>query len=178
MRKFSAVVLGLWITFVAVGKVEAEASGYSRATLKGLSGVSVYIGISSCEEICLYQFSVRTDVELQLRQAGIKVISYSPATLNVIASCLPIAAPGVGVFYIIGVQLYQNIVWPTSEPRVVVQTWASTDQLAHSTLCIAYDNRRCAAQFDRRSEQQRARQFIRDLVNEFINAWLSVNPTR
>src|SRR5713226_9100936 len=74
---------GAWVIFVitcllvAPGATNAVDSEWTRATLKGLQGVRVVVEKMAPEEerAGLAQATLQTDVELKLRQAGIRVLS-------------------------------------------------------------------------------------------------------
>lgn len=165
-KTVGAVALGVWIlVFSTTITGAAGDSPSSRATLKGLSGVAVFAGTSSCEPHGLYSHQVKTDTELQLRLARIQVREDAAATLVVIAACHQITSDtridGIAFYY--GVKVSQNIIWPYSSDIRQVTTWASILNVGFSPKV---------------SFVQYLRSGMRDRVNEFINAWLSVNPIK
>ena len=174
---FSRTVLVLSMTLLLLDLRTAETfadSQESRATLKGLPGISVdAILIPSCETAGLYKESVKIEAELQLRQAGIKVLDQGPPTLGIHLVCHNMREPARGYFFSVWVTLSQTIRWPYSPSSFAnVITWESLLFFGGSDkICVSA----CAGWTPSR---QSDREHIRDRINEFINAWLSVNPVK
>jgi len=162
MRKISAVI-GFWIYCVAVSTVGAVGDSTSnRATLKGLPGVIVGVSTVSCESAGLYESVLNTEVELLLRQNKIKVLEQGPL-LAVKVGCYTVSGDNIkGYAFHVGLAVQQVILWPYPPPKMAtVITWRSFQYVGTG---------------NRESLSQQIRRLVRDLVNQFINAWLSVNP--
>lgn len=165
-RTLLAVAMGLGAVLLTV--ITAQAVGdstSSRATLKGLPGVIVGVTGKSCESAGLYESVVKTDVELQLRRTSIKVLESQGAGLEVGVFCYEIRTANVTGYAVhVRLELQQLIWWPHPPPKTAtVITWRSDGYLGTD---------------DRATLSENLRKNIRDLVDQFINAWLSVNPIK
>ena len=166
MRWAGAVLvalLGLLVT-PSWALIDAE---IHRQSLRGLPGVMVIIAgrIPEMEQTGLTQQQLQTDVELRLRLAGIRVLTEQERlevlgqpwlliTINVILNHRPSLTP-----YSISVELIQSVTLATGEMAPGAATWEL------GTLgTFGFNN------------HFRIREQVRDLVDEFINAYLSVNP--
>lgn len=138
----------------------------ARATLKGLSGVRVLIDLTpDAERAGLTMVQLQTDVELRLRQAGIAVLTKeewhsSPGQpwLWVQVTTLR-TATGLSAYHI-GVELNQNVFLERNSSPSDASTWST----AGITGIVG------AAKFPT------LRDDVKDEVDRFINAYLSVNP--
>lgn len=169
--------VGCWIIFVitcllvAPGATSAGDTEYERATLKGLRGVEVIVEHldSETERAGLVKTTLQTDVELKLRQAGIGVLTgpqlfATPGNpflyLNVNVFAPKGAASGL-YGYSIHLSLLQNVVLKRNAAvTLLAPTWS-----ARGRIGIVGSARLSTVRED-----------VRDMVDEFINAWLSVNP--
>ena len=134
-----------------------------RDTLKGLHGVRVVVDLTpEVEKYGLTKETFRTDTELRLRQYGIKVLSLEESVgswlyINVNAIVnerLDIAAVAVEVEFRQVVLLYRDL-----KTRTMGTTWSNgTSGLFHVTTL------------------KKVRETVKDLVDEFINDYLAVNP--
>ncbi len=170
--------MGYWIIFVitclfvAPGATSASDDELARATLKGLRGVHVIVENidSEAERAGLAQATLRTDVELKLRQAGIAVLSRTEAFatpgkpvlyLDVHARAPRGAASG-SYAYSIHLELQQLVVLERNAAMILLApTWSTPGGVgivASAQLSTV------------------VRENVRDEVDRFINAWLSVNP--
>lgn len=175
-RLKTVVAMGFGIVLLTVKTADGVGdSSSSRQTMKGLPGVAVVA--VDCNSGGLPRYVVKTDVELQLRQAGIKVLDteQASATLQVRLICYRLPQPALGHSYTLDLRLLQYILWPPAPTHAVrVVTWSSLTYTGTSAICMGECDRWTGdanLEFLRRST-------IRDMVNEFINAWLSVNPSR
>ena len=114
----------------------------------------------------LSENQLQTDVELRLRQAGLTVpnavVSTSPY-LYVCVGLLTGDGPANGLFmFSFEVSLIQTAVVPANNAFTVVPTWSS------GGIGIATGDRLAPS----------VRSHIADLVDMFINAYLSVNPKK
>ena len=164
MRKVGLVILTLCTAFLSINIAEAvEDSPSSRATLKGLPGLSVGVPrLSGCESAGAYGPAIQAKVEFQLRQAGVKALKTGQglAVLRIILSCFPVRSISATAFLNI-VRVDQAIPWPSSSTPSVVVTW-------HSEIGLGIGPKTEISKALRKEIQKR--------VDQFIEAWLSVNP--
>ena len=142
----------------------------TRKTLAGLHRVRVVVQLSDSAEVQkdgLSQSQLQTDVEVKLRQTGIIVLSQQEAQsgpwLNVIVSTLNVSSTNTMGMYAVSVsaELHQ---WVTLARNPSVRVWVST----WSTT----------GQFGTTAHLSSVRDIIRDMTDQFINAYLAVNPKR
>jgi hypothetical protein len=141
-----------------------------RATLAGLTGVHVHVERMNpdAEKEGLSHSTLQTDVELRLRQAGIRVLSEEEA----------VAAPGLPWLYLQvttlrkerGLYAYFIKVWVRQLVRLfrdpdigsVATTWETPGVIG----VIGSKN------------LSTVREDVRDEIDQFINAYLAANPKR
>ncbi|MBI4628075.1 MAG: hypothetical protein HY729_05150 [Candidatus Rokubacteria bacterium] len=163
------IIFGITCLLVVPRATNAVDNESERATLKGLPGVLVLVEDMNpeVERAGLARATLQTDVELKLRQAGIAVLSttemlaapgYPHLYLNV-ATGAPRTAPGLYV-YSIQLSLKQQVVVVRNTAVSLASTWSTTAKFG-------------TVGADRLSS---VRESVRDQVDKFINAWLSVNP--
>ncbi len=160
MRAIAAVGAALAVVLAGSAGLALDTED-SRASLKGLREIRVrveHIG----EDLIRAGFrkeTFQTDVELKLRLAGIKVINalgaqnaYLYVNVNTSANASEQRAP-----FSINVQLIQSIIL-TRDQTIwsAAPTWSRS---AAGTGNVEY-----------------VRKQVEDLVDIFLNAWLSVNP--
>lgn len=157
--------LALLLT-VAVG-----AKGGDEKSLQGIQGLYVLIEplTSEVERAGLHITDIRTDVELKLQLAGIYVLTEEESSKKAGSPYLYVNAnvmlsrESQGVFhYSISCELDQ-VVTLTRDPSII--TFASTWNVGGVGLVGA-------------NRLPDIRATVRDLVDQFINAYLSVNPKR
>lgn len=139
-----------------------------RKSLEGLSGVVVVVSSDQVVEDAGYrQARMRTDVELRLRESGIRVLS--PGEGLAAEEGYPVLRVRLGAFqngpsmtYIVHSELRQYVILIRDSELGLVQaaTWSTT------TYGITG--------WDRSRESMS--EAVRDVVEVFINAYLSVNP--
>jgi hypothetical protein len=141
---------------------------FSRRSLKGLAGVYVMVEPlgSEVEQGGLTKTSIQTDAELKLRQAGITVLTQAESHKTPGSPALYIHVNGFGgplyAFSMIA-ELYQDVRLDRDPSTWIpgATTW-SIDSVG-----IA-----------RRDNFRIIRDEIKDMVDQFINAYLSVNPRK
>jgi hypothetical protein len=157
--------MAMFLVGVCSPAVRAQADKYANATLKGISTVYVSVGITANSDEnktpTLTTESVQTDVELKLRLAGMHVVTEEegqtlqgrPHLFVSLSLNNPIAAH-------ISLQLCQDA-YLTRDAQLVpsVPTWQDSALFWNTTV-------------------QGIRDQIKDYVDEFLNAWLSVNPKK
>jgi hypothetical protein len=148
------------------GTVWGADADSDRTTLQGIKGVFVSIKNiePEIEKDGLTKSQIQTDVELKLRQSGLKVLSdkellKTPGmpTLNV----YPQVFKSSQKFYVykINVRLFQYVYLQRNGQGILAPTWS----LGH--LGISTD-------------VNYIRNQTKDYVDKFINAWLSVNQKK
>jgi hypothetical protein len=154
-------LLGLLVTPSWAGD-----SPWNRATLRGLPGMAVIVEALTpeVERTGLTRNQLQTDVELRLRQAGIRVLTseerFAVVGKPYLSVRVTILLYGERlVIYHIKVELVQYASLETGEVAFAAATW---DTARLGTLDI--------------SNLSYGRDRVIDEVDEFINAYLSVNP--
>lgn len=152
------VMVGLLILPGVVWGFDTEAS---RETLRGIKGVWVAIEDINpeIERDGLTKKQIQTDVELKIRLAGLNVLERLKAPGR------PWLYVGVNVFrtslgpyvYVVDVELWQDVYIERNSKRSVALTWSTN-------------------YFGITSDLNPIRNEIKDRVDIFLNAWLSVNP--
>lgn len=138
----------------------------NQKILKGISGVYVLINASMIEDLELRGVTksrIKTDVELRLRQAGIKVISKdeylkSPdAALNV---DIAIGKSRSLIIYSISMGLHETVLLDRDQSiRTVSTTWLGNITLGFHSL----------------NTVSKIRNEVLDLVDDFINDYYAAN---
>jgi len=164
-----AFIIGMVITLMTLSSTGwAIDDKFSRETLRGLNGV--YVAVEDLEpeieRLGLTKNQIQTDVELKLRLAGIKVLTgeewrrekgrpYLYIQVRVLESSLS------GLFHLnINIEFSQNVRL-IRDPSIITlgSTWG-VDAVGEVG----------------RKKIYQIRNHIKDLLDKFINAWLSVNP--
>lgn len=144
---------------VQVGITDNE---YSRATLKGITAVCVVvldIPMDSAKVLGLSKDTIQTDVELKLRLAGMHVVTVEEV----------IKSPG-GPFVSVQVNLTPNA--QAASIEVELDQGASLKRTAE----LAYVRTWGTGVLLANPSPQIIRDKVNDRVDQFLNAWLSVNP--
>ncbi|MFX0202193.1 MAG: hypothetical protein ACFFCW_39275 [Candidatus Hodarchaeota archaeon] len=157
---FIVLSLGILHSFVFA----QHDSKSSRQTLKGLKEISVLIELldPQIEREGLTRDQLQRDTELKLRLAGIRVTGLEEQAIKPYMSCIYVR-PGVlkdmyRYVYTVDVQLIQEVsLVRTPNIRARAVTWL------YSVTGVT-------------SEVEDIRTATKDLVDRFINAYLSVNP--
>ena len=160
-------VLVVGLLTLAMGRpVMGSDNEYARATLKGISGVQVLVE-SFDENAKNAGFDIRTfqtDMELKLRLAGIKVLTKKES----------FAAPG-------SPYLYLNVNPLSPEERKPNFPYSINLELNQKTRLIRDPSIEAPGATWSTSgvgygEIPHIRESVKDNMDIFINAWLSVNP--
>jgi hypothetical protein len=170
--RISRVFIGLAVLWGIIGLSEAgswaDDSERTRATLRGVEGVHVVVGDlrPDVERAGLTRQQLQTDVELQLRQAGIPLVTSAERVhvpgqpfLAVAAHVVPRADGLLAAAYAITVEVYQVASLETAAVKATVSTWSvgKTGSIGLPLLAALRDS-------------------VKDSVEHFIDAYLSVNP--
>jgi hypothetical protein len=138
-----------------------------RATLRGIASVVVLVGNfgSDTKSDGLTEDQVQTDTELRLRKAGVKVLTLSDVVGNrafILLIKSTFVKPKSSELYAVNcsVSLVQYVIVSANGVGTTASTWSDAVLLTvgSSKMSMA------------------VRETIGDLVDEFVNAYLSVNP--
>jgi Putative peptidoglycan binding domain len=169
--RICCVLLGLAVLWGIIGlsgrESWADDSERTRATLRGVEGVHVVVGDlrPDIEQAGLTRQQLQTDVEFQLRQAGIPLVTSAERVhvpgqpfLAVAVHVVP-RADGLLAAYAITVEVYQVASLETAAVKATVSTWSvgKTGSIGLPLLAALRDS-------------------VKDSVEHFIDAYLSVNP--
>ena len=143
---------------------------YSRKTLAGLTGIYVLVEHLSDEaqRDGLDTTQIRTDVELKLRQAGISVLTQQEWLATAAAPYLyvnvqVIKNPAHVYAFSADVELRQRVTLVRNPSTLILApTWSATGIIGTA------GSQRLAS----------VREDVRDLTDQFINAYLAANPKR
>jgi hypothetical protein len=163
MKKLISVVNVFGFVLVALSGAFAQSMQEDRNVLQGLDGIRVEVKRikPEIERDGLFASILQTDVELKLRMAGIKVFSEGeePAIPSAPYLFLNVDAmkSSIGYAYRIQLSLREPVTLARKALKVVGTTFRTQDQFGISPHLS-----------DIREE-------VRDVVDEFINAWLQAN---
>lgn len=160
--------LVLLVLLGSFGEPQAAEPSLTRFNLKGLTGV--YVSVEGFGEAAqragLSESTIQTDVELKLRMAGIKVMTleewdatrFQPTGgyffVNITATH---TRPGESAAFNVAIELREDVRLVRNGALVqLAATWSSA--------AVGY------------GDIPHVRNSAKDLVDRFINAWLSVNP--
>jgi hypothetical protein len=149
------------VLLLGAGTAWASDAKEARETLKGIKAIQVLVEDlrSEAERDGITKSQMQTDVELRLRQSGIQVVTDNLAYLYVNVDALKLASvPGYA--YSVEVEFKQPVTTLLTGQSAVGSTW-SVGSIGTTPLTGASQN---------------VREAVRDLVDRFINAYLSVNP--
>jgi hypothetical protein len=154
---------------VAASAANAQNDEISRQSLKGLKGVFVLVEPlrAEVEKGGLNKTSIQTDVELKLRQAGTTVLTEAESH----------AVPGGPVLYVnVNAQSSQNGLTYAYSIRVELNQDVRLDRDPSIRIIGATTWSVAGVGTVGRDNLRDIRNSTKDRVDEFINAYLSVNP--
>jgi len=166
----SHVFIGLAVLWGVIGlsgmRSWAHDNDYNRATLQGLESMEVLVHLQTegVQQLRLTKDQLQTDVELQLRQAGIRVLQ---------TSIFPRVILYVKVFVI---PVYKVPLYAFSISIEVMQDVQLQRDLSTGLLASTWDTRLTGSVGADNLHTLRGNEGVRMLVDKFINAYLSVNP--
>ncbi len=142
----------------------------TRATLAGLTGVYVLVEHipDEAQRDGLDTTQIRTDVELKLRQAGITVLTQQEWLSTAAAPYLYVNVQAIknsaGIYaFTVDVELRQRVTLiQNPSMRVLAPTWSATGIIG------TVGSQKIGS----------VREDVRDLTDQFINAYLAANPKR
>jgi len=157
-------LMTMFLIGVSSSSVPAQGDKISTASLKGITAVSVVVeGLPEGAKVLgLTEETIQTDVELKLRLAGMQVVAPKEG-IKLLGGPFVYVRVGIADNHnaaCIDVFLAQNAVLERnnqSAPGVI--TWFAGTLVTGPTA-------------------QGIRDRIKDSVDEFLNAWLSVNPKK
>jgi hypothetical protein len=170
-RSMGRVLIGLVVLWGFLGLAGTQSwatdSERTRATLRGVAGIQVVIADvgPDVERAGLTRQQLHTEVEAQLRQAGIPLVTSAERVhvpgqpfLAVAMHVVP-RADGLLAAYAITVEVYQVASLETAAVKAAVSTWSvgATGSIGLPLLATLRDS-------------------VTDAVEHFIDAYLSVNP--
>jgi hypothetical protein len=161
-KRLAIIILATAILVTFVSSSWASDTTLSRGTLKGITAVSVLVEEldEAAKKWGLSQEDIQTDVELKLRQAGLRVVTFEEQ----------LKLPGMPSLYVsiiasddarsaaVQVELDQNARLEISGRNAFVATWSSP------TTVITNPTGR------------RIREIAKAKVDKFVDAWLLLNP--
>ena len=166
MKKLTWIILMAISVLVLVSpNVNAEFVRDQKETLRGIKSISVSIEdlAPEAKEAGLSTDQIRTDVELKLRMAGIKVITPKEASLSpYLYININIRKTTSGDFIVgMDISLYQ-IVFLGMKPNIscFAATWSSGE----------------VGKGGETNVMNGVRESVKDMIDTFINDYLAVNP--
>lgn len=185
-KRKSTIIIFLAVSIAILGITSSSSALFdrnqedARSTLKGLKGIGVIVSFETDEmrnlkKIGLTEEVIQADVELQVRSAGINVISkkedikqapgFPQLVIQVVGySTLTKGDKAKGIAFFIQTELNQRILLVRNpDINALAGTWAS------SIVGLGYTDEGIAADI---------RNGVKDCVDIFIKAYLSVNPKR
>jgi hypothetical protein len=161
------VLTGFFVALPFLIPAQAAAdSNAERESLKGLRGVAVVVlAAPEAEQGGLSQATLQTDVELKLRQAGIRVLTSTerpsaPGAPILVVTLGTTRSPAGFYAYAVTVGLAQHV-YLARDPTM--GAWATT----WTTGSVGYTGQ---------ARMDTIRSVVRDYVDRFLNAYLAVNP--
>jgi len=156
-RILQLVVLLLAVTVLGMGR--------DAKSLRGIHGLKVVVEVvgTDIEQAGLHRTDIQTDVELQLRLAGIKVLpedDQSASPYLYINAHVILGQYNSGLHYAaVDCELHQYVILARDESISTDATTWDTGSAGTSSL-------------------EHVRDHTKDLVDKFINDYLSVNPKK
>jgi hypothetical protein len=148
---------------------KAGDSEFSRKSLRGLSGVHVLVEnlTDDAKRVGLDTDTIQTDVELKLRLAGITVLTSeeslrAPGMPDLYVNVDVMAFNGFYV-YSVTVEVDQNVMLRRNYDSVIgAATWSVTGVGGATS----------------QSAKSGGREFLSELIDHFLNAYLDANPKK
>lgn len=168
---FTCLLCSLFPALTASAQNNAD---IDRRTLKGLEGVRVFAGVAKdIEEVGLRPDVIKTDTELELRRARIRVLdtdddfTSTPGSPMLFISVEGVSQSGVYGYYL-SVSLSQNVVL---ERDPMLRAAGRYQGITFSAQ--TWDTAVTGVQIG--NPTANIRSSVKDLVGQFINAYLSAN---
>ena len=169
----NAITLFLFIILSSSISYAAD-DAYSRESLRNLEGVEVLVGIeksTSITKLKLTKRQLRTDAELKLRLAGINVI---PAEELSYSHGIPMLYIGLNIISNKDESLY---VYGSRAEFTQAVTLYRENHVLHPTA-ITWDSVAIGFITGSSNPEETMRESLKNHIDRFINAYLSVNPKK
>jgi len=149
-------VLAVFVLGVASRSTAAQDTDFDAASLTGVGAIKVLVEDlpDGAKLLGLSADMIQTDVELKLRLAGMRVVTAGRPYLYVRVTLTDDAQAAS-----IEVQLRQSVLLVSNSQRTIGSTWGMTTLISHPNTEVI-------------------RNTIKDAVDRFLNAWLSVNSKK
>lgn len=164
MKPIKSVVLLLSVLFLFHSVAFGMDDEITRNSLKGLEGIYVAIILDGgSKQAGLSKSLLRTDVEVKLRMAGIKLVSqyesFNLPGMPWLGVNINSLIHGKSIYYQISLELIQGAFLERKNLHTIAITW---DIGRHGVT----------------SNIENIRSSIKDMADQFINAYRSVNPKK
>lgn len=174
MHKTVAFMFALLILGAVANAATAQDDDNTRRTLKGLLGVEV--GVEPVprdgEDRGLTTKAIQTDVELQLRLAGIRVLGDTEVYRPLDPAGRPSSAATARPYLYVIVNVFgRNNTWAYS-----IEVTLRQDAVLANGVTARAETWSVAGVGLAGADLRGVRDVVKDNINQFINAWLSVNP--
>ena len=169
MRRRAAVLV-VALSFAAAGAGRAQGAR-NIASLAGIEGIEVFVEplTPAQEAIGLSERSLRSDIEVQLRRAAVRVLSQVQQCgalpclyVHVTTTTVPGTTNSTASFVHVGLQQLMSLSRDTSV-ALSVETWRALGRIGLAPSAQTAD---------------RVRDAVRNEVDQFITAFLDANPRR
>ncbi|MBC8029265.1 MAG: hypothetical protein H7Z16_04065 [Pyrinomonadaceae bacterium] len=175
MKRVLFVVIVL--LFASVSVCAQSNDPLEKESLKGLSGVYVFLNLSedspSLEKDGLTETQIRTDVEIRLRKAGIRVLTIEETKVVARRPALSVtllASKSEALTKLLGENLYSFSI--QVEFKQAATLYHSTDNKVFPVTTWSAS----AVGMTSKRNIRTIREGIGDYVDKFINDYLAVNP--
>ena len=133
-----------------------------RRTLVGIKTMSVSVSITGAPDGTVSDATVQTDVELRLRQSGLRIVDVDKADAVLEVDVIVLQdSEGRGFVYRADLNVWQSVFLPRVARTTAAKTW-----YARGVVGMAGTSRFTEV----------VRQVLRDKTDEFLNAYLAANP--
>jgi len=169
-RWSKGMMAGFGLLVVTAGPARAQAdTPLSRATLRGLPGVEVIVESldDNVEREGLHEAEIQADVRLALRLAGIRMLTETESHATASSPFLYVSVStqkrsDMALYaYETHVEVHQMVTL-ASGARAFAMTWDAIGEVGSLYVLSIQD----------------IRGRVKEGVNQFVNAWLAVNPKR
>ena len=160
-RRLTTILMTIFLIGIISPFVWAQDTDPQTTTLKGISVVPVLVEDLSdgAKTLGLTKDAIQIDVELKLRLAGMQVVTPEEARKlpGVPALVVDVVVPPDARVANVLVALIQTVQLVRNGGLTFAKTWETATLVEAPTA-------------------QGIRNFVKDRVDQFLNAWLSVNP--
>ena len=163
MKKLSGFLFAMVLVFGLGVTVHALSNNhiYSRLTLRGLASSRILVKVFNYEgkSIATFKSEIVEDLELKLRNAGIRIDPNSDNSIELFVNIIEVPKAPESFMYVIEIAVFQKGRLMRDEKASIcdVSTWS----LGYYGLC---------------HDMTKIRENVKDQIDVFVNAHLSVNP--